>query len=129
MSKDPMTFPDTLRHFARDVQWTYAKTMPQWPHEYIVRERVDEGLFVKLVNHIRAHGYDGKFYSRTITYFDEGGKVYWTMGAPIEETTIINRCRKEDSYECRLLNGTLPASKDIEAAQTQGIGVSPGIST
>jgi len=29
------------------------------------------------------------------------------MGAPLEETTIINRCRKEDTYEYRLLNGTL----------------------
>jgi hypothetical protein len=26
----------------------------------------------------------------------------------ISETTIINRCRKEHSYECRLKNGTLP---------------------
>lgn len=30
------------------------------------------------------------------------------MGAPVEETTIINRCLKENSYEARLKNGTLP---------------------
>lgn len=42
---------------------------------------VDEDLFVRLVRHIRANGH--------------------------EETTIINRRRKEDSYEHRLLNGTL----------------------
>ena len=24
------------------------------------------------------------------------------MGAPVEETTIINRCRREDTYESRL---------------------------
>jgi len=35
--------------------------------------------------------------------------VYWTMGAPIGETTIINRCRKEDTYESRRLTGRLPA--------------------
>ena len=34
--------------------------------------------------------------------------MYWTMGAPLEETTIINRCRKEDSFESRSMNGTLP---------------------
>ena len=34
--------------------------------------------------------------------------VYWTMGAPLDETTIINRCRKEDTYEERLKRGTLP---------------------
>ena len=43
--------------------------------------------------------------------------VYWTMGAPLQETIIINRCMKEDSYEYRLLKGTLPASKGIEAEQ------------
>jgi len=41
-------------------------------------------------------------------YFDEDGLVYWTMGAPIEETIIINRCPKESTYEYRLKQGTLP---------------------
>jgi hypothetical protein len=43
-----------------------------------------------------------------LSYFDEGGMTYWTMGSPLEKTTIVNRCKKEDSYESRLLNGTLP---------------------
>ena len=99
---------DALREFIDSSQWTFAKTMPEWPHEYIVRERVDENLFVQLVRHIRACGYEGNFYRKSITYYDDGGLVYWTMGAPLEETTIINRCRKEDTYGYRLLNGTLP---------------------
>jgi hypothetical protein len=41
-------------------------------------------------------------------YFEEAGLVYWTMGAPVEETTIINRCRREDTYEQREAAGTLP---------------------
>ena len=81
--------------------------MPEWPHEYIVRERVDEALFERLVRHIRKHGYEGEFYQKAITYYDEGEMVYWTMGAPVEETTIINRCREVDSYEWRLKDGTL----------------------
>ena len=85
--------------------------MSEWPHEYIVRECVDENMFVQLVRHIRANGYEGRFYRKSITYFDEGGMVYWTMGAPLEETTIINRCKKENSYEYRLLKGTLPEPK------------------
>ena len=43
-----------------------------------------------------------------ITYFDEDGLVYWTMGAPLEKTTGINRCTKENTYEYRLKKGTLP---------------------
>jgi hypothetical protein len=30
------------------------------------------------------------------------------MGEPLEETDIINRCLKENTYESRLANGTLP---------------------
>lgn len=108
MMSSSIGFPDDLREFVDTSEWTFAKTMPQWPHEYIVRDRVDEDLFLRLVRHIRANGYEGKFYRKSITYCDDGGLVYWTMGAPLEETTIVNRCRKEDSYEHRLLNGTLP---------------------
>lgn len=103
-----MRFPTELRDFVDAETWTYAKTMPKWPHEYLVRERVDEALFVQLVEHIRAHGYEGSFYRRKITYFDEDGMTYWTMGAPVDETIIINRCRKEDTYEVRLAEGRLP---------------------
>ena len=82
--------------------------MPEWPHEYIVRERVDENLFEQLVRHIRANGVEAPFYDEKYIYFEEGGMLFWTMGAPVNETTIINRCKKENSYECRLKNGTLP---------------------
>ena len=103
-----MSFPNELNEFVNQEKWTYAKTMPKWPHEYIVRERVDDALFAKLVKHIRANGYEGKFYSKSITYYDEDDMVYWTMGAPIEETIIINRCKKENTYENRLKDETLP---------------------
>jgi hypothetical protein len=39
---------------------------------------------------------------------EEAGLVYWTMGAPLNDTTIINRCRKETSFEYRSKNGKLP---------------------
>ena len=61
-------FPEELRHFVTEVKWTYAKTMPQWPHEYIARERVDEELFVQFVNHIRSNGFEGQFYHRRFIY-------------------------------------------------------------
>lgn len=104
----PAPLSDTLREFIDSAPWTFAKTMPEWPHEYIVRERVDEDLFVRLVEHIRANGYEATFYQSSYTYYDDGGLVYWTMGAPVEETTIINRCREEDTYERRLRDGRLP---------------------
>jgi hypothetical protein len=102
------SFPDDLRRFVTDEQWTYAKTMPDWPHEYLVRKRVDEKLFERTVMHIRSNGLEGRFYQRKITYYEEGGLVYWTMGSPLDQTIVINRCRKEDSFESRSKNGRLP---------------------
>lgn len=99
----------SLKLFVNNQSWVFAKTYAEtWPHEYIVRDKVDETLFVALVEHIRVNGYVGKFYKMDITYFDENGIVYWTMGDPIETTTIINRCAKEQSYEYRLAHDDLP---------------------
>lgn len=105
---DSVPLPDTLREFIVSLTWTSAKTMPQWPHEYIVRTQVDENLFEQFAHHIRTNGFEGPFYQEKYIYFEEDGLLYWTMGAPIGETIIINRCKKEHSYECRLKNGALP---------------------
>ena len=108
MNDTATNLPDQLSRFVNDSQWTFAKTMPTWPHEYLVRGRVDPALFEALVTHIRAQGYEGRFYHRAITYYEKDGLVYWTMGAPIAETTIINRCKAEDTFEARSKAGTLP---------------------
>jgi hypothetical protein len=113
MMSESVTLPGALQDFVDTAEWTFAKTMPDWPHEYIVRDRVDENLFMMLVQHIRWQGYEMKFYQKSFTYYDHGGIVYWTMGEPLGETIIINRCRKEDAYESRLLKGTLPESKGV----------------
>ena len=63
-------FPAELRTFVDEETWTFARTMPEWPHEYLVRDHVDEELFVRLVEHIRAHGCD--FLPEVITYYEEG---------------------------------------------------------
>lgn len=106
----PLSEP--LRAFVQSCTWTFAKTYADtWPHHYIVRDRVDEGLFVQLVQHIRDHGYEASFYSRRITYFDEDGMVYWTMGSPLEDTKVVNRCRVDQTYEYRRAHGTLPKTE------------------
>jgi len=102
-----------IRAFVDQQRWTFAKTYAQtWPHEYLVRDHEDDELFVQLVNHIREFGYKAWFYDRQFTYFDEAGMVYWTMGEPIEKTTIVNRCTREQTYEYRQKHGLLPVKED-----------------
>lgn len=77
---------------------------------------VDGQMFEKTVTHIREHGYSDRFYRLTITYFDQGGFVYWTVVPPAgdpewypaEEETIVDRSVAEGTYEYRLKHGTLP---------------------
>ena len=91
---------DTIEGFRRFVgkrNWRYAKTMPQWPHEYTVRRFDDpqdeQAWFEAAVNFIRRRG-EARIFAptgRTSIYLDVDGRQYWTMGAPVEETIIINR--------------------------------------
>ena len=116
----PMTrpWPGELEQFMNEVEWTFATTYAEtWPHEYIVKDRVDQDCFRKAVIHIREHGDLKPFYDNLFTYFEQDGLIYWTMvpprGSPewyeVDEETIINRAPVEGSYENRLRNGTLPS--------------------
>ena len=88
---------DEFRNFIESRHWRFAKTMPQWPHEYTVRKfqepREEQALFEKAVAFVRTHGERRTFEptGKSAVYFDIDGRQYWTMGAPIEETIIINR--------------------------------------
>jgi hypothetical protein len=88
---------DEIRVLVALAGWTFAKTMPQCPHEYVVRGKtLPEDEFLRFAAHIRKHG-DVRRWSRyRHTYFDLDGYHYWTMGAPLEQTAIINRQRNED---------------------------------
>ena len=78
--------------------WTFAKTRPKNPHEYIVRRRVgDDDSFDAMVRHIRANGVERVWGRQVyIVWYGPDGRHYWTMGWPVAETTIINRAEKTD---------------------------------
>lgn len=72
--------------------WIFAKTMPDNPHEYTLRKQwSDDGAFAAVVEHIRSAGYPTRFKGRQYTQWDGGGHTHWTMGAPTEQTILINR--------------------------------------
>ena len=90
---------DDARAYIASVRWQFAKTMPQWPHEYTVRAwRPDlEQEFVEFVVLIRRDGVvkawppDASEPRYHHAYLELDGWEYWTMGSPIPETTLINR--------------------------------------
>jgi len=82
-----------FRAFVAHKKWTFAKSMAHIPHEYVVRQGPGDAAFVNAVLFIRAHGRAEKFFKKSYTYFYCDGWKYWTMGNPIDETTIINRAK------------------------------------
>ena len=70
-----------------------------------------------LVEQIRKYGHIEKFYKKDTTYYSESGKVYWTMGEPIDETDIVNRCDPTQMYEYRLARNDLPAQRVVQWRQ------------
>ena len=84
-----MQIDSNILDFIQTSQWRFAKTMPEIPHEYVVRNwRPDkEPIFEHFVILIRERGYDAKFFNATYRYLDIDGWKYWTMGEPITETT------------------------------------------
>ena len=91
----PMTLEE-LRAFIAGHAWRRASTMPHIPHEYTLRAKADdEAAFLRFVVHIRQHGYRGRFGKTTYTYLDVDGYQYWTMGAPLATTILINRAEKK----------------------------------
>lgn len=75
--------------------WTFAKSMPFAPHEYIVKDKcaLTKEEFEYFVNMQREYGVKERWgrYNNSYLYIDD--YKYWTMGAPIEETTVINRAK------------------------------------
>jgi GTP pyrophosphokinase len=100
--------PEALARFTDQTHWTFAKTYARhWPHEYIVREKVDAALFDELAAHIDGHGYESRYYDQKRAYFDHGGHTYWHMD------NIINRCPEGETYRRREEAGRLPLTKDV----------------
>lgn len=82
---------EDFRAFIARHHWQFARTMPENPHEYTLRRNASSSDFEAAVRYIREHGIleDFRGVPYKTLYFDE--HKYWTMGAPLPETELINR--------------------------------------
>lgn len=83
---------EDARAYIADVKWRRARP-PQPPHEYTVRawqpkRRQDFLAFAQL---IQASGVLKIWGDYVHAYLEVDGLEYWTMGARVTETTVINR--------------------------------------
>lgn len=81
-----------FKEFVGFHEWTFAKSMPKFPHCYVVRANCrDNEEFTKAVTFIRTAGDVRRWFKCFHTYYDMGEHSYWTMGNPVDTTIIINR--------------------------------------
>jgi len=93
--------------FVSQQEWTYAKTMPKTPHEYVLRwKATSEATWLSFVMTIRRFGYDENYRTMLIRYYDLGDQKYWTMGEFLETTWVLNRARIYRPPHPRLVNPT-----------------------
>lgn len=83
---------EKLTHLLLAQRWIFARTMPDNPHWYTLRKHWERDAdFVWAVETIRRCGYEEISRGRPYIVFDLDGMKYWTMGAPVAETILINR--------------------------------------
>jgi hypothetical protein len=84
------------QNFIASQEWRFAKTMPQWPHWYIIR---GEGHrcrdFDRLAQLVRRHGENDRWGSQTCRYLRLGRYKYWVLDE------VINRAEPIPSAEVR----------------------------
>ena len=81
-----------VRKYLAAQTWVYARTMPKWPHEYVLLKRAtDPWLHLRVVAYVRQRG-EHRYFApsrRVHSYWQAGdGWEYWTMRAA---DTILNR--------------------------------------
>lgn len=81
--------------FLESARWNWAKTYEKYaPHWYCVRDEFgNDTLFDEVVKFMRENSRTEYFFKKPFQYFYHDGWKYWTMGNPINETTIINRAK------------------------------------
>jgi hypothetical protein len=77
-------------------KWTFARSVPDQPHEYTVHSRsTDPWMHMRVLAHIRANGERRQWpVTKTWhTYLQVGEYLYWTMAKDTD--LIVNRKRAE----------------------------------
>jgi len=92
---------DPRPYIARQ-RWTFAKTVPKHPHEYLlISASSDHAEHLRFMDWVNQTGEDGTFMGRRYRYRTVEGHTYWTSGLIRPKAgpndTILNRRRAPET--------------------------------
>ena len=85
--------------FVANHHWKFARTMAENPHEYSLRRNAKHSVFDDAIRYIRDVGVIEYFSGKPYKMLHHGGHKYWTMGAPLALTALINRKKTDGESE------------------------------
>lgn len=84
-------WPLTQADVAEWIEGRHWQTARSRDHAFTRRDWGDETMFLRVVLHVRQHGEQETFAEDIYTYLILGNLKFWTMGADLESTVILNR--------------------------------------
>ena len=78
------------------LAFKFAKSMPEAPHEYVVRTAENEDAYVELFHTIHREGEFQRFQGRRYKYWPHDGHTYWAMTTDLLKSQVINRAKLDD---------------------------------
>ena len=103
--------------FVTGRTWQFARTMPSNPHEYTLRNKDSDVDFEAAVRYIREHGCVEYYAARPYKTLYRGDHKFWTMGALLKETVVINRKPRLADTPQELA----PAESDDQSGDANGV--------
>jgi hypothetical protein len=85
-----------VEDFVDKLSWTFAKTMSEIPHYYVVRDNLSIGekkTFDAFGKYVERKGYSELFYSKSYNYLNIGDYKYWIM------ENILNRTKLNKKHD------------------------------
>jgi hypothetical protein len=96
--------PTSIRAVIDSLSFRFARTMPETPHEYVVRSPDNEAAYLALFSAIMERGVYERWAGRRKRYLYPGdGWKYWAMTTEVDQSRVINRMKIDDDLErlCR----------------------------
>lgn len=87
---------ENLRAYIESVPWTTSK---DGSHQYTIKHWMPklQPVFESVAQHIRDNGHETTFRGKPYTVYVIDNRRYWTMGAPIKDTYVLNRAQERKS--------------------------------